>query len=191
MERLEAEVLSLKEALASREKELVEVKNFRLTKVDSFIDQVANLQTSADALKNVKEEACKATEDKSAEMEQMKESHASTLSQLGETHVAEVSKLREDHAGEVVKLREDHATKILGLQERHDSALVDERTHGYNEAMEEAASDVGALKDHIYRGGYEFDLENAGIPRDHELFGKIVLCPPGAFSVSSSSLPAI
>lgn len=148
---------------------------------------MADSQNAANALRIAKEEACKAAEDKSAEMERLKENHSSTISQLGKAHVAEISKLKEDHTSEVSKLREDYAAEISSLQKKHDSVLVDERTHGYNEAIYEAAEKIRSVKDSIYKGGYEFGLETTGLSCDHELFGKVVLCPPGAFVVSSPS----
>lgn len=64
---------------------------------------------------------------------------------------------------------------------------MDERTNNYNEAMAEASNDIKAVKDRIYTGGYEFGLESTGLTHDHDLFGKVVLCPLGAFVLSSSS----
>lgn len=196
--RLDAEILNLKEALASKEKELADLKLSHSTKIDSLKEHVANSQDSANALRIAKEEAFKVTEDKSTEVERLKENHNSIVFQLGETHAAEISKLKEDyaavilklrddHASEIAKLREDHTAKILSLQEKHDFVPMDERTHGYNEAVAKAADDVGALTDRIYRGGYEFGFKSVGVSRDHELFGKVILCLPGAFVVSSSS----
>lgn len=147
-----------------------------------------------DALKNAREEACKVVEDRLTEVEKLKENHNSVISHLGETHTAEVSKLRENyaaivsklednHAAEIFRLCEDQAAEISGIQEKQDLALVDERTSSYNEAMAEAANEVGAVKYRIYKGGYELGLESARISRDHELFGKVVLCPPGDFII--------
>lgn len=134
-----------------------------------------------EALQVAKEEACKASEEKLAEIEGLNEDHKSTLSRLAEAHAAEVSKCKEDHAAEVSKLCDDHATEILGLREKHDSNLVDKRTHGFNEAMDKAARDIQVVKDCIYKKGYEFGLESASLSRDHKLYDKTVLCPAWGF----------
>ena len=73
------------------------------------------------------------------------------------------------------------------MKEEKDLALVEERTTGYNEALLDAADEIKAVEDQIYKGGYMFGLESAGLPREHELFEKVVLCPPGAFAVPSSA----
>lgn len=69
VERLDAGVLGFREALASKEKELADLKGSHLAEVESFNKQIATLQSSTEALKNAKEEACKTVEDKSAEVE--------------------------------------------------------------------------------------------------------------------------
>lgn len=102
-----------------------------------------------------------------AEMKKLREDHNSAVTRLGEAHIVEIDKLKEDHGAEVSKLRDDHAAEILGLKEKHDSDLVDERTHDYNEAMAEEAKDIHVVKDRIYRGGYKFGLESAGLPDGH------------------------
>lgn len=165
MKILNAKVSSFKEALASKENELADLMGSHLAEVDSLKEQGSNLQSSTDALKNAKEESYKAAKDKSAEVERLKENDNSTISQLGETHTAEVSKLKEEYAAAISKLRDDHASvisklcedhiaEISSLQEKHEFALVDERTHGYNEVIAEASDDVGVLNDNIYKGGY-------------------------------------
>lgn len=53
--------------------------------------------------------------------------------------------------------------------------------------MSEATDEIGAIKDWIFRGGYEFSLESVGLSRDHELFSKFVPCPPRPFLVSHSA----
>ena len=35
-----------------------------------------------------------------------------------------------------------------------------------------------AIKNQVYRGGYEFSLKCAGLALEHELFERVVLCPP-------------
>lgn len=92
--RLDAEVFGLREALASKEKELADLKNSHLAEVNSLRQQMANLQIATEALKTVKEEASKAAEDKFTEMERLKRNHNSIISLLGEAHPAKVFNLR-------------------------------------------------------------------------------------------------
>lgn len=73
-------------------------------------------------------------------MEKLKEEHSSAISQLIEVHAAEIS-----------KLKEDHSAKLSLLMEEHDLALVEERTICFNEALFEAADEIGAVKDWIFR----------------------------------------
>lgn len=164
---------------------MADLKDFHLTEVNSLREQIVNLQRAVDALKATKEEACKAAEDRFAEMDRLKENHNSVISQLGEAHATEISKLKDNHATEISKLKEDHAAEISGLKEKHDLIIVNERTTGYNEALSEVVDEIGGLKDRIYRGGYKFGLENFGLSCDHELFKKVVLCLPRAFIIPS------
>lgn len=175
VEKLNVEILGLKKALASKERALVE-KDSHLADLDSLKEQLASSQSVAEALRIANEEDCRTIEGKSAEMEKLKENHRSILSRLDETHTAETSKLREDYVAE-----------ISNLQAKHEDALVDECMNGYNEAMAEAADEIIAVMDRIYIGGYEFGLEKAGLSHKHEFFGKMVLCPPGLTTVSSTS----
>lgn len=79
VKRLDVEVSGFREALAFKEKELADLKNSHFAKLNSLKEQIANLQSAADALRVAKEEACKAAEDKSAEMERLKENHNSAI----------------------------------------------------------------------------------------------------------------
>ena len=122
-----------------------------------------------------KEEADKTTKDRAAEMEKLKEEHSSSISQL-----------KEGHATELLKLKEDHAAEILRLKENNELALVDEQNASYNEAMSEAVDDIKVVQNQVYKSEYEFGLESAGLLRVHELFGRVVLCPPGSFVIPLS-----
>lgn len=135
VKELNAKVSGFKEALASKEKELADLKNSYLAKVDSFKEQITNFQNVADILR--------AAEDKAAKIEKMKEDHNSAISQSREVHTAEISRLTEDHATELSKLKDEH-----------DLGLVDERTIGLNEALSEATNEIGAIKDRIFKGDY-------------------------------------
>ena len=162
--------------LTSKDQELVDLKNAHTMEVDTLKVQIESLQKTVVATKLAKEEAEKRVEERAAEMEQLKADHNSSLQQLKESHTTELSKLKEDHAAE-----------ILRIQEERDLTLVEEKIAGYNEAMSEAADEIKAVQDQIYKGGYTFGLESAGLPREHELFEKVVLGPPGAFTVPPSA----
>lgn len=90
MEKLKVEALGLRGALASNERELAK-KDSRLADLDSLKEQLANSENTAEALKIAKEEACKATEDRLAEIDKLKEDHNFSISWLDGTHAAEVS----------------------------------------------------------------------------------------------------
>ncbi|KAM7493210.1 hypothetical protein LguiB_027819 [Lonicera macranthoides] len=66
------------------------------------------------------------------------------------------------------------------------SALIDERNDGYNDALNDCASEMSKLKDLIYQGGYKLGFERAGLPLDHELFGRTTLFPPELYNAKVS-----
>lgn len=70
---------------------------------------------------------------------------------------------------------------IAKLKFEHEDALVKTEDQGWDEATYDVADQIRSLKDIIYEASYDFGLESAGIPNDHELHAKIVLCPPVAF----------
>ena len=65
--------------------------------------------------------------------------------------------------------------------------MVDVKEEGYNEAISKAANEVAGLKNTIYKAGYEYGLTCAGLQNYYKLFGKVVLCPPGAFTLPAPS----
>lgn len=77
-----------------------------------------------------------------------------------------------------------HAAKRLYLISQHESALIEERNVGYNEAMHEFASKALKLKDNIYKDGYDLGLRN--VLSDHELFSRTILCPLELFPAEVS-----
>ena len=39
----------------------------------------------------------------------------------------------------------------------------------------------------IYKAGFDFCLDCAGLPIDHKLWSKIVLCPPDVFAAAQAA----
>ena len=113
-----------------------------------------------------KEDAIKTAKDKANYVEKLKEEHNSTISQLKESHIAELS-----------KLKKDHVAVISQLKDKNDLALTNEWNTSYNEALSNVADEVEVVKKQIYKGGYEFGLVSAGLPPNHKLCGRVVLCP--------------
>ncbi|KAM7478115.1 hypothetical protein LguiA_026328 [Lonicera macranthoides] len=101
--------------------------------------------------------------------------------------VAELKKVREEHSSAIALLNEVHVSEKSQLASQHESALFDERSGSYNEALVDSAREVLKLKDIIYQGGYKFGLTHAGIPSDHELFSQPALCPHSLYITAVSS----
>lgn len=70
------------------------------------------------------------------------------------------------------------------LKSEHEEGLVEAKDQGWDEATEVTTEQICSLKDLIYKAGYTFGLESAGISNDHELHAKTVLCPPRTFTAA-------
>lgn len=71
---------------------------------------------------------------------------------------------------------------IENLKSEDVDALTKAVDQIWDEPIDAIADQIHYLKDLIYKAGYSFSSESAGIPSDHELHAKIVLCPLGAFT---------
>lgn len=118
VKKLITEVSGLRDALASKERELTDLKGSYITEVDSFKEQIASLNKAADPLSTDKEEANKVAKDRVAEMERLQDEHSLAILQLKETHTAEISRLRGDYAIELSRLKEEHGLPLIKISMR-------------------------------------------------------------------------
>lgn len=128
-----------------------EVKNLKLT-IDSKVKQVVDDKDS---------------------FEKELQSHKDQLASLRKYLDVEMASKKEAER----KANEE----MQKLKKEHEDALIQAKVEGYEEAISDAADEVSGLKDTIYKAGYELGLDGANLPNDHELYKKVVLCPPGAF----------
>lgn len=68
---------------------------------------------------------------------------------------------------------------LKNLKSEHEDVLVKAGHQGWDEATDAPADQIYKLKDVIYKVGYDFGLENPGIPTNHEFHSKDVLCRLG------------
>lgn len=74
------------------------------------------------------------------------------------------------------------ASKATGkLKLENEDAIVNVADEGWNKATNAVVDQIFTLKDKIFRAGYDLGLDSAGIPNDHELYNRVVLCALGAF----------
>lgn len=77
--------------------------------------------------------------------------------------------------------------RIEKLKKEHDQAVVDAREEGYDEAISGAADEVAELKNTICKARYGFSMDSIGLLDDHDLYMRVVVWPPGAFTLQPIS----
>lgn len=82
----------------------------------------------------------------------------------------------------MTQLNGAHTSKKSQLISQYESALIDKRSGGYNEALANSAREVAKFKDIIYHGGYKPGLTCVGIPPNQKLLGWLALCPPNLYT---------
>ncbi|KAM7522087.1 hypothetical protein LguiA_011989 [Lonicera macranthoides] len=91
------------------------------------------------------------------------------------------------HLGQISDLKWKQSLRPGSLASQQKSALIDERSGGYNEALADSACEMSNLNDIIYQGGYKFGLTCADILTDYELFSQPALCLPDFYTTTISS----
>ena len=76
---------------------------------------------------------------------------------------------------------------IAQLKSKHEDALVAAEDQGWDEATEAASAQIHKLQDTIYMAGFDFCMDCADLPVDHELRSKTVLCPPDVFTAAQAA----